>query len=94
MTRPSSGAQASTVQRPSTAREGRTSGSYLRLADAGQVFAVHEQPQSSELQLTKQADDDVGARLGPIRVCFELLSAGEVDLHAEPTFVLRLDHAN
>ena len=59
MLRPSSGAHASTVQRPSRRAIRADQRIPLRLAHAGQVLAVDEQPDSAELFLGEQAEDDV-----------------------------------
>ena len=94
MARPSSGAQASTVHRPSTPRDGRSNESQRRLPHVGDVLGVDEQAPTAEPPLAQQADDDVGTRHRAVGIHLEPLLARVVDLEADAAGVLALPHAD
>ena len=93
-TRPSSGAQASTVQRPSARASRPQQRVPARLADVGHVLGVDEDAPAAEALLGQQTDDDIGSRLVAVRVHVEALQPGVVDLDADATGVLILPHAH
>ena len=94
MLRPSSGAHASTVHRPS-ARSGRAQQRIpSRLPHARQVLAVDEQPHPPELPLREQAENHVRLADGSIRILFEPLRAGVVPLDPDAADILRFPHAD
>ena len=84
ITRPSSGAHASTVQRPSTSGAGRAIGSQRVWRTSVRFVGVDEHAPAAERKLAEQVEHDVGLARRSIGVGVEPLLAGEVDLHTDP----------
>jgi hypothetical protein len=90
--RPSTGAHASTVQRPSTPRDGRTSGVPFRLADVGDVLRVQKQPRQTAPQPGPDLGDDNALLTVHDTARFLEVSVTWVYEHVRPDIDDRLPH--
>ena len=90
--RPSSGAHASTVHRPSTARVLEKQRVPARLPHARQVLPVHKQSDAPELLFRQETENHVRLADGSVRILFKALASGVVPLDSDPPDVLRLPH--
>ena len=94
MFRPSSGAHASTVQRPSTARVGRSSGSHRVCLTPVRFSPFTKRRMRPNCFSGQESENHVRLARHAIRILFKALSAGVVPLDADATHVLCFPHAH
>ena len=92
ITRPSSGAHASTVHRPSARRAGSTRGSSRVCRTSSRFSLLRKSPIASELAFRERTEQDVGTAGRPVGILLQRLAAGVVAFHAQSTSVFEFPH--